>query len=1579
MDAKWVARVKSFVAAYVQNVLDTDETIHTFTTNRLKPGSSLKGQGMTFLKRREFSLLAGLVGMLAAAASGASPWDSPYADGRTLWHMDTVADGASPTTAPSGPELRIEGQATLDSKGGLHGGALTLDGGHAVARGVDWPGGDYSFEMLVSLRAYPPAGKRACLFEAVDPKNKRRQAAVFVDHAGVLRVEYAFADHTRFRFDETGVIEAPAAPVPLGKWTHVHVCYIGGVQLMVRLSVNGKVVEEQYAGNGANGGKFDLTVGDSAAAGQALTGLVDEVRLARDDKAAAPIPADDWTDPKAHRPLFDDPACFPPRADLTLYAPFDGKVEPMHAGAPGRYEWAKVQDKVLQQVQTDGRKLDPRFVPGMRGQALELGCPLDFAVDGALQADSGAVSFWFKYPDNVKSIGSVFKLGGWGFLLSGGNGLMLNSNYGPLHTRGPAGGGGGWNLGSPRRDRWNHIVLAWRGEWVDAFLNGTWRQSFLVNGGLRPLFEQQGKNLTVGLGDNWIAYAKPGSPAGYIDEYMLFGHYVTEEQVANLYRWGRGEKAVPARASHSRFVPFPGTRKLVIDVDQTLTGIEPGKGLTARLVGPDGKVVCESNQAQLILGWAEIVLQFPLMPAGDYTAEVRQTGADGKAVVADSFAYHHTDAPWLRERAGLTERVLPPWTPVRTQDAGFEVWGRKFRLDGSALPAAVEVRGAELLAGPMAFEIEQADGRTVALRPADAPRKVAAADNRAVFTGSTGSDEINVEVRNETEYDGCSRITLRLAPGPKPAPVKRLTLVIPLRNDGRLLLNAMADTAYHSTTLACAVPTQPGRAFASYILPACSLTTADPLPILAAYEERARLLKEGKPLPDDLKKLAERTQEVSSGNFIPYLWVGTPDKGLCWFADTDEDWVRGDQATPAVEIRRRADGVAELRINFIAAQTTLDRQREITFGLLPTPARPLEPGWRSRYWQRSMTLGFTTNWPAGRSYLDHGCLGAYWGEPYPMDWDRAQWFGQSSQIPGDILTPYMESIGCDPLVVPPYMEFEWRRMPIDDYYRFFPADPTLVDWFAWHYDRYIRNAGLDGSYWDCIYMLASMDIYNHGAWRDSNGDIQSAYYFWPLRKMFRRYRTVLLDAGVKMPWIQVHETGTNKAPAFAYIDEIYDGEGLYQKPDSPKDFMDCWSLDRLTAANCSETLGVPTRFLDHVRIGGWQEWDAKYKWGGHEGAMRTGIGPCLLVDCFHDSFGWPMGDVRSAMFRWGVGENDCDFVGYWKEAFRSADVNVKISAWKRPGTVLLVLVNYAREPVTTEVRFDPTGLLGGNVAGAECGEIETQKVTKDNKTEVVPRHGDLKCSLRADGKQWVLSAGPLAPRDFRLIAIWPKGAPPAIAPHTPQAKPPVGTTARAEPVEAQPAKPAEIPALIAAMKDDEFAFRPTPALVGATARLAATGAPAVEPLIAALVAEDCRTRANAARALSAIGDAKAAQPLAQLLTDDIWRVRFCAQQALERLGAPAVAPLIAALADKPAFAREHALVALGNIHSPEAVEALMKALADDGDGFNRAIAAWALGRIGAPKARPALQKATKDTGFGVAAAARTALAKLPPE
>jgi hypothetical protein len=178
--------------------------------------------------------------------------------------------------------------------------------------------------------------------------------------------------------------------------------------------------------------------------------------------------------------------------------------------------------------------------------------------------------------------------------------------------------------------------------------------------------------------------------------------------------------------------------------------------------------------------------------------------------------------------------------------------------------------------------------------------------------------------------------------------------------------------------------------------------------------------------------------------------------------------------------------------------------------------------------------------------------------------------------------------------------------------------------------------------------------------------------------------------------------------------------------------------------------------------------------------------------------------------------------------------------------------------------------------------------------------------------------------------------------------------------------------IIAAIKDKGVPVS------GATDGLVQIGAPAVEPLIAALKEKDSKVRHAAVKALGLIGDAQGAvEPLIAALNDENIMVRRAVIGALEAIGDPrAEEGLAAALNDENESVRKAATKALGKIKGVDSIEPLIVALSDPGNAQVRRRAAESLGKIKDPRAVEPLIAALTDKTVSVRKAAIDALKKI---
>ncbi len=177
-------------------------------------------------------------------------------------------------------------------------------------------------------------------------------------------------------------------------------------------------------------------------------------------------------------------------------------------------------------------------------------------------------------------------------------------------------------------------------------------------------------------------------------------------------------------------------------------------------------------------------------------------------------------------------------------------------------------------------------------------------------------------------------------------------------------------------------------------------------------------------------------------------------------------------------------------------------------------------------------------------------------------------------------------------------------------------------------------------------------------------------------------------------------------------------------------------------------------------------------------------------------------------------------------------------------------------------------------------------------------------------------------------------------------------------------------------RSDEPAFSPHAEYEALAQALGVLGTAAVPPLLRQLNSEEKETRRWAAHALGLARDPRSVPPLVKMLADSRSDVRKAVALALGEIAdAQALEPLIAALANRDPETRRAAAVALGSIGRDGAVDALRAVMEDPNEPVQLAVVE-ALRKIGGLCAGRALRAAIDDGRKSVSDAAKAALESL---
>jgi hypothetical protein len=449
------------------------------------------------------------------------------------------------------------------------------------------------------------------------------------------------------------------------------------------------------------------------------------------------------------------------------------------------------------------------------------------------------------------------------------------------------------------------------------------------------------------------------------------------------------------------------------------------------------------------------------------------------------------------------------------------------------------------------------------------------------------------------------------------------------------------------------------------------------------------------------------------GSFIPYLWVGNADAGLCWFADSDRGWVPSG-TIPAVQLVREGKRV-EMVFNLISEPFTLDGPRTIVFAFQASPAKVLKGAWRANRWWCGDTFG----WGGGCWVYPDGKGSTIWqSRPNTTIPELCRKKADEKHKSGGLVVPYFEYNTMTDAGEQAYFGEAWKTSSGPLFY-----GKALTDYIIWNLDDWIKTCGIDGWYLDNVRPVVCDNLDAGRGYRLPDGRVQPEFNMFGMREFFLRLRAVFHENG-KESVIVNHMTNNQILPWNGAVDVGYDGEHNVIYPEMGKDFMDFWSMERLFTI-VPGTWGVNINFMNEYQ-GAWEP-EAKRK------AMRAYSGAVLMHDALPTGNSGSHGPIMDARDRFGIASNDVTFIGYWKKdsGLACRTKNVYLAGWIKPGKVLVGVVNWG-EKTGAEVRLDLTKL--GLPAACKAWDAEKPE------TQV---------AVGADGRMAV----PVERHDFRLIVV----------------------------------------------------------------------------------------------------------------------------------------------------------------------------------------------------------------------------------
>ncbi len=688
-------------------------------------------------------------------------------------------------------------------------------------------------------------------------------------------------------------------------------------------------------------------------------------------------------------------------------------------------------------------------------------------------------------------------------------------------------------------------------------------------------------------------------------------------------------------------------------------------------------------------------VELPELKEGEYNCCLRmKSGEDGSVGNFLSRTFSVRKYPWENNRIGLSRKIVPPFIPLTVDGHDVKALLKTYTLAGNGFPEAIAGNGENILAAPISVSMT-AGSRSCAWRHAPL-RFTAKEPDRVAYQVSSANDLINMQVDGEFDYDGMLKLTLGITPVRNNVEIERLSLDIPVRKEIADLFHAAGSG--NRSNPAGKIPPGQGRVWGARSLP------------------------------------------HYSPNFVPYIWVGGAEKGICYAADWDKDWVHSKKKSEhAAELIRQPDGTLVIRLNLLN-NAVLKRRHEITLALLATPVKPMPEGWRA--WSDN----YSNFKIPGKRFLQ--CLYApqYFGaffycqSRYPSfhdyevihKMDEARRTGKADE---KFLANYLQRIAQAPLREVPYRREGMDKVKIalqcgfnqmtglagqkpedtvayfytccyesndllheykthQDEWEYRRKAHPVKSWrdFAVYYDAKMLDAGMDGIYLDNTAMAVKFNWPTGDGYIDEEGNIQPSFGLWRMRNYIKRLATMFVEKG-KEPFIYVHDTNSLYLPAFSFAQATMDLEWKY----NDSEYQDRYSCDYLLAMCAGRQGGFFPACIDGIvappEKRPWLTRTMLACFLPHEIQPTTWISAGTDLPTYRK--------IAGIIWDFGKGEPDTRFVGYWEKdnPVQPQSGSLIASSYHRKEKILIVAGNYGGDD-TIPIKIAGTAVKAVN---AETG------------------------------------------------------------------------------------------------------------------------------------------------------------------------------------------------------------------------------------------------------------------------------------
>lgn len=745
-------------------------------------------------------------------------------------------------------------------------------------------------------------------------------------------------------------------------------------------------------------------------------------------------------------------------------------------------------------------------------------------------------------------------------------------------------------------------------------------------------------------------------------------------------------KVVGKINTNFQFSIYPGLKRAGIRFDA-----EKNATHATVEIALNGKSVFEKNLAPLK---AENLFYFDLPPLADgkYVMTL-STWEKNRKLRSATQEFVRKVFPWENNRLGISDKVYSPFKELQVRGSRLKTVLNEYAFDGTGLYSEVNPAGEPLLKGKVSYHFAANGKPGEFTRTSGAFSKISGAES--IFDGlAQTADGFSVKTVSKTEYDGCTRFEMTLAPEAGKNPViDRFYMDIPL-DSKQIRLFHIIKSGCIRTNPVIKVPAGQGVVW--------------------------------------------KSSDVPNGDFFGnmhiYLWLGEMDRGLSWFADNDKNFSLDDKQ-PVQELIRNGDTLT-LRVYFVNKSFTLSAPRTIVFGMQASPVKPMPKDWRNpkliipphggsnAYW--GIRPAYAGKYPVGYDWeyvdemvkaresgkIDKNYIDGFLKKHYETLPEAARnsyrshaYGGHGGMMANRGMQPtmlYLEE-HCQDQTTPEWETFqdEWGLVPFTP--RKWLKEEELTtgslrssvgigitpvksyqDFVMWQAREWLKR-GI-GLYCDNTFPRNSTDTANSSAYLRPDGSVQPSSDIWDMREYHKRMWVLTREMQESVKWplmVSLHITNGMILPIVCWTDIQLDLEWGWASGYKP------FPVELLEIETTGRQIGAYPQAHFPIAGCGLVHENPTYLTGKiNEDMVRTDWAMRMIYGVLrYDMRGENFTPLNKIVNDFGLGTDACKVYDYWQKDYPLSVTpdTVKSILLRNGDKAILILASWSETPVKVSV------------------------------------------------------------------------------------------------------------------------------------------------------------------------------------------------------------------------------------------------------------------------------------------------------